>query len=98
MRNKGWVTLDGMDMIVEAERQAALAQGCAFWDQRAKMGGKGSMRQWVQAGMAQGDYTHLTAPGYHMIGDAVFRDLMSEYDLFVKAREALAVAPNVNRP
>jgi len=98
VRGKGWVTLDGMDMIVEAERQAALAQGCAFWDQRAKMGGKGSMRQWVQAGMAQADYTHLTAPGYHMIGDAMFRDLMSEYDLFVKAREALAVAPNVSRP
>jgi lysophospholipase L1-like esterase len=98
VRGKGWVTLDGMDLIVEAERQAALAQGCAFWDQRAKMGGKGSMRQWVQAGMAQGDYTHLTAPGYHMIGDAMFRDLMSEYDLFVKAREALAVAPNVTRP
>lgn len=98
VRGKGWVTLDGMDTIVEAERQAALAQGCAFWDQRAKMGGKGSMRQWVQAGMAQTDYTHLTAPGYHMLGDAVFRDLMSEYDLFVKAREALAVAPNVSRP
>ena len=98
VRGKGWVTLDGMDTIVEAERQAALAQGCAFWDQRAKMGGKGSMRQWVQAGMAQADYTHLTAPGYHILGDAVFRDLMSEYDLFVKARESLAVAPNVGQP
>jgi hypothetical protein len=98
VRNKGWVTLDGMDTIVEAERQAALAKGCGFWDQRAKMGGRGSMRQWVQAGMAQADYTHMTAPGYHMIGDAVFRDLMSEYDLFVKAREALAVAPNITRP
>ena len=33
-----------------------------------------------------------------MIGDAMFRDLMSEYDLFVKAREALAVAPNAGQP
>jgi len=98
VRGKGWVTLDNVDMIVEAEREAALAKGCAFWDQRAKMGGKGSMRQWVMAGMAQGDYVHLTAPGYHMIGDAMFRDLMSEYDLFKKAREALALAPNVDRP
>lgn len=98
LRGKGWVTLDNMDMIVEAERQAALAHGCAFWDQRAKMGGKGSMREWVLAGMAQNDHVHLTAPGYHMVGDAMFRDLMSEYDLFVKAREALAVAPNLDRP
>jgi len=27
-------------------------------------GGKGSMREWVLAGMAQNDYVHLTAPGY----------------------------------
>jgi lysophospholipase L1-like esterase len=98
VRGKGWVTLDNVDMIVEAEREAALAKGCAFWDQRAKMGGKGSMREWVLAGMAQSDYVHLTAPGYHMIGDAMFRDLMSEYDLFKKAREALALAPNLDRP
>jgi hypothetical protein len=56
------------------------------------------MREWVLAGMAQGDYVHLTAPGYRMIGDAMFRDLMSEYGLFVKAREALAVAPKLDRP
>jgi len=36
-----------------------------------------------------------TAPGYPMIGAAMFRDLMSEYGLFVKAREALALAPNL---
>jgi len=98
VRAKGWVTLDNMDMIIEAERQAALAHDCAFWDQRAKMGGKGSMREWVLAGMAQNDHVHLTAPGYRMIGDAVFRDLMSEYKLFVNAREALAAAPNSGRP
>jgi len=44
------------------------------------------MRQWVLAGMAQNDHVHFTAPGYHLLGDAVFRDLMSQYDLFVKAR------------
>jgi lysophospholipase L1-like esterase len=98
VRAKGWVTLDNMDMIIEAERQAALAQGCAFWDQRAKMGGKGSMREWVLAGMAQNDHVHLTAPGYRTMGEAMFRDLMSEYKLFVNARDALAAAPNTVRP
>jgi lysophospholipase L1-like esterase len=89
---KGWVVMDNVDMIVEAERQAAAAEGCAFWDLRAKMGGKGSMRQWVLAGMGQRDYVHFTAPGYRMIGDAMFRDLMSQYDLFLKARDAVAQA------
>jgi len=89
---KGWMVLENVDMIVEAQREAALAEGCAFWDMRAKMGGKGSMKQWVQAGMGQLDYVHFTAPGYKKIGDAVFRDLMSQYDIFVNAREALAKA------
>lgn len=89
---KGWVPLDNVDMIVEAQRQAALAYGCAFWDLRAKMGGKGAMRQWMLAGMAQYDHVHFTAPGYKLIGAAVFRDLMSQYEIFLRAREALVIA------
>ncbi len=83
---KGWQAMDHIDTIVEAQRQVSIATGCAFWDLRAKMGGKGSMQQWVQAGMAQGDYVHFTGPGYRMLGDSVFRDLMSQYDRFLKAR------------
>ncbi len=83
---KGWNPMDNIDMIVEAQRQASLASGCAFWDLQAKMGGKGSMQQWVTAGMAQNDHVHFTLPGYRMLGDAVFRDLMSQYDIFLKAR------------
>jgi len=83
---KGWQPLDGVDTIVEAQRQAATANACPFWDLRAKMGGKGSMQQWIGAGMAQLDHVHFTAPGYKLLGDAVFRDLMSQYEVFVKAR------------
>jgi lysophospholipase L1-like esterase len=91
---KGWLPMDQIDMIVEAQRQAAAATGCAFWDLRAKMGGKGSMQQWVLAGMAQNDHVHFTGPGYRLLGDAVFRDLMSQYDVFLKARaDVVAEAP-----
>jgi lysophospholipase L1-like esterase len=89
-RGKEWTPLENLDLIVEAQRQAAAAEGCAFWDQQAKMGGKGSMREWILAGMAQNDHVHLTLPGYRIIGDAVFRDLMNEYRAFVKTREAAA--------
>ncbi len=91
-RSKGWVAMDNIDLIVEGQREAAAATGCAFWDLRAKMGGKGAMKEWVLAGMAQGDYVHFTGPGYRMIGDAVFRDLMGQYDLFLKARESVSAA------
>jgi lysophospholipase L1-like esterase len=91
-RSKGWIPMDNIDLINEGQRQAAAATGCAFWDLRAKMGGKGAMKEWVLAGMAQGDYVHFTGAGYRMIGDTVFRDLMSQYDIFLKARENLAAA------
>jgi lysophospholipase L1-like esterase len=83
---KGWLTMEKLNLIVEAQRQAAVANGCPFWDLRAKMGGPGSMAQWFGAGMAQADRVHFTAPGYRMLGDAVFRDLMSQYEIFLKAR------------
>ena len=89
---KSWVPMDNIDMVVEAQRRAAAATGCAFWDLRAKMGGKGSMRQWVLAGMAGYDHVHFTSNGYRMLGDAVFRDLMSQYEVFLKARAEIAAA------
>jgi lysophospholipase L1-like esterase len=91
---RAWQPLDGVDMIVEAQREAALASGCAFWDMRAKMGGKGSMREWVAAGMAANDHVHFSGTGYRLMGDSLFRDVMSQYDLFLKARgDIVAAAP-----
>jgi hypothetical protein len=89
IRKVGWQTMEKVDVIAEAQREAALANGCAFWDLRAKMGGKGSMLRWVAAGMAQSDHVHFTGPGYRMLGDAVFRDVMSQYDIFLQARAAI---------
>ena len=89
VRKVGWQTMEKIDVIAEAQRQAALANGCAFWNLKAKMGGNGSMLKWVAAGMAQADHVHFTGPGYRMIGDAVFRDVMSQYDIFLQARAAI---------
>ena len=89
LRKVGWQTMEKVDVIAEAQREAALANGCAFWDLREKMGGKGSMLKWVAAGMAQADHVHFTGAGYRMLGDAVFRDVMSQYDVFLQARAAI---------
>ena len=95
---KGWIDMEKVGMIVEAQRQAAAANGCAFWDLRAKMGGEGSMQQWVLSGMAQYDHVHFTGAGYRMIGDAVFRDLMGQYEVFLKARSVVAGATELAPP
>ncbi len=60
---------------------------CAFWDWRSRMGGAGSIRKWVYAGMAQWDYIHFTTPGYQLVGRTIFDDMMRLYDRFVHARQ-----------
>jgi hypothetical protein len=63
--------------------------GCGFVDLRTEMGGPGAMQQWVKAGYAQSDHVHFTSPGYRMLGDAVYSDIMTQYWSFLKARAAL---------
>mgnify|MGYP005834435217 CR=1 FL=1 len=82
----GWTPNAGVDRIVEAQRAAALEHGSAFWDFRTFMGGKGSMRQWVYAGFAQGDFVHFTAPGYRIIGESLYEMLMGQYGTFSSLR------------
>jgi lysophospholipase L1-like esterase len=92
-RAKGrWATMEKLDRIVTAQREAAMANRCAFWDMREKMGGKGAMREWVTAGLAQYDHVHFTAPGYRRLGYTLFRDLMYNYEKYTKVREELARA------
>lgn len=83
---RAWTPHEGVDRIVEAQRGAALENGCAFWDLRSTMGGKGSMRQWVYAGFAQGDFVHFTAPGYRMLGESMYELIMGQYGAFSSLR------------
>ncbi len=82
-----WAPYARVDRIIAAQREAAWASGCAFWDLREKMGGAGAMRSWVYAGLAQGDHVHFTSAGYRRIGAALFEDLMYNYRRFLKVRE-----------
>jgi lysophospholipase L1-like esterase len=75
-----------LDEVIEIQRAVARDNGCAFWDWRAAMGGPGAVRQWVQAGLGQGDYTHLTGAGYRTIGSTLFEDLMEQYNRFTAIR------------
>ena len=84
--SRRWRITEGVDRILEAQRDAAVESGCAFWDIRAAMGGKGVMRQWVEAGLAQGDYVHLTSAGYQALGDSLYDTLMGQYGMFAAVR------------
>jgi lysophospholipase L1-like esterase len=80
--------LEKVGDIIAAQRDACRENGVAFWDTRARMGGKGSMRQWVTAGLAQRDYVHFLGEGYRLLGNTLFKDMMRNYEDFVRARES----------
>ncbi|HEX6895778.1 MAG TPA: SGNH/GDSL hydrolase family protein [Bryobacteraceae bacterium] len=85
LRNGKRLPFPHLAEVIEIQRQVARETGCAFWDWRARMGGPGSVREWVEAGLGQGDYTHLTGPGYRMVGDMLFAEIMSQYGQFQTA-------------
>ena len=83
----GWAPMNNIDIVTEAQRQASKSMGAAFFDMRARMGGKGSMRSWIQAGLAQYDYVHLTSQGYRLFGTALYKEIAGQFSAFQKVRD-----------
>jgi hypothetical protein len=81
-RRGGWHPFVGTDRIITMQKEACRTHGCTFWDTRRRMGGFGSMQQWVAAGWAQPDRTHLTGTGYRALADALYADLMYAYNVY----------------
>lgn len=74
----GYVTRSSVPKVIEAQRNAAFAEGCAFWNLYAAMGGRNSMPVWVESGMAQKDYTHFNRNGGHRVAQMLFEAIMDE--------------------
>lgn len=72
--------LERSGVCSDALRRAALDAGCAFWDARAAMGGRGSIARWAAAGLAQADQVHLTESGYKTLARLLFDALVVAYD------------------
>jgi lysophospholipase L1-like esterase len=77
---RSWAPFAGVDRIVAAQRAVCRQMHCAYWDQRSRMGGLGSMREWVAVSWAQPDHTHFTGEGYNELASALFSDILQQYD------------------
>ncbi len=84
----GLVAFPHLDAVVDIQREVARSMRCPFWDWRQRMGGTGSKKFWVRAGLGQPDYVHLTPAGYQLVGRTLFDDLMAQYQDFLKAQTA----------
>ncbi|MBL7942507.1 MAG: hypothetical protein JNM00_07060, partial [Flavobacteriales bacterium] len=59
-------------VVRDAMIRLAEKHNAAVFDLYAIMGGKGSIRQWYQAGLAQKDKIHLTRTGYELQADLMY--------------------------
>ncbi|MGE0404072.1 MAG: hypothetical protein AB7T06_45615, partial [Kofleriaceae bacterium] len=78
-KDGGYVSRPVMPVLVEAQRRAARAAGCAFFSTYDWMGGRGSAAKWFKRGLVGSDFTHLSRKGANKFADAVFDALMAGY-------------------
>lgn len=74
-------TIPTVPVLVEAQRRAAFAEGCAFFDTFEAMGGEGAMRKWsrTRPRLALSDYRHATPAGYEIIGNMLYKALLASF-------------------
>jgi lysophospholipase L1-like esterase len=84
-----WQTIPRMRSLVQAQRQAALGEGAAFWNLFQAMGGSGSIERWTTAQLAQPDRVHLTRTGYRLVAQMLYEELMRGYLLGLVANFAV---------
>lgn len=78
-----------IELIRDAQRNAAFRAGFAFWDMYEAMGGKNSMPAWVTADppLAQADHIHFTFRGSALLGDLLYNSIISGYDNYGREQD-----------
>lgn len=65
-----------LEAVIDAEREVAHAQGCAFFNLYAAMGGEGSLLRLRQAGLVHDDMVHPRGKGLDLLGQLVVDALL----------------------
>lgn len=69
-------------VLVEAQRKAARAKGCAFFATYDWMGGKGSAVKWYRSGLLGGDFVHLSPKGANKLSDSLYDALTTGFQRY----------------
>ncbi len=67
--------------LIAALKKTAHAEGAAYWDLQAVMGGAGSMVKWAAAkpALASSDHVHFTRLGASKVGEMLLEELLRYY-------------------
>jgi len=76
-----YVTYPNLENIINALRDATHKAGGVYWDMYTAMGGKNSMKAWVNANpqMAGPDFIHFTPYGTQVISNMFYNAFILEY-------------------
>ncbi len=79
-----YVTFPYLTAVRDALKKVAFDNGCGFWDMYEVMGGRNSMREWVNADppLAASDYVHFAPRGASKMAKLFFDALMDAYDKY----------------
>lgn len=76
------VSRRGVPKMVTAQRNAAQAAGCAYWDTYTWMGGAGSSIAWNKKGLLGRDFTHMSRKGTAKVADGLADALFTGYKAY----------------
>jgi lysophospholipase L1-like esterase len=83
-KDGGYPSRPVMPKLVETQRKAAQAVGCAFFSTYDWMGGKGAAAKWFKKGFVGTDFQHLSRKGANKMADGVFDALIAGYQRYAK--------------
>jgi len=77
-----YVTNPMVPVVRDVLKKAAFETGCGYWDLYEVMGGRNSMKAWVEADppLAAKDYVHFTQRGARKAGELFYDALMKDYE------------------
>lgn len=88
-----------LEAVIAAEREVALAEGCAFFDTFTAMGGKGSLERFHRAGFMHDDLVHPRGRGLDLLGHLVTDALLRAWvETPLGAGRVAALTPEAGTP
>jgi lysophospholipase L1-like esterase len=73
-----------MKYMVDVQRKAAQAAGCAFYDTFTWQGGRGAAIRWNRNGWVDADFQHLSGKGTAMVADGLADAILAGYAEYTK--------------
>ncbi len=87
--NDEYQSYPNLELIKQAQKNAAFANNCAFWDLQEVMGGPNSMINWVNAQppLAQPDHAHFSPIGSKIIGKKLSQAIEQDFKDYISLQE-----------